>query len=391
MEDKYLKVRTPEFPPYSRVRHLLRIWDGFVKSDINAMMNDIWEQTGTPQHRLDWSDPDEWIPERLKANSADIAIKTWKDSNRQVNPRHLSGSIRLINRYELLITDSEGSYRITERGQGFLDENRQDVRKIDEAEGIPELLSLLATKTHAKRGDLLPEWTEFLLAYSNFGSPSTIKHSLRDRLANMRERGFVRMDGLTWIITDKGVDYAAAMDRPRDDPRTAVYKAVNLYNLQQRNALKERLKEINPYRFEHLISELLEAMGYEEVTVTKESGDRGVDVVATVQFGITTIKEVVQVKRKKRIIGRPVLDQLRGSLPYHKAIRGTLITTGKFSRDCKNAALYVGAAPIGLIDGEKLLDLLIEHEIGMKKRSAQLHEVDEQMFDEEEVAIETLE
>ena len=79
-------------------------------------------------------------------------------------------------------------------------------------------------------------------------------------------------------------------------------------------------------------------------------------------------------------IGRPVLDQLRGSLPYHKAIRGTLITLGNFSKGCTEAALYPGAAPITLINGEKLLDMLIEHEIGIRKRPAQLYELDEDFF-----------
>ena len=70
------------------------------------------------------------------------------------------------------------------------------------------------------------------------------------------------------------------------------------------------------------MSELLEAMRYDDVEVTKESGDKGGDVVATVQFSITTITEVVQVKRQQGSIGRPILDQLRGVLSYYKAIRG---------------------------------------------------------------------
>ncbi len=119
---------------------------------------------------------------------------------------------------------------------------------------------------------------------------------------------------------------------------------------------------MHPYRFEQLVRELLEAMGYEDVTVTKQSGDKGVDVVATVQFGITTVTEVVQVKRQKDSIGRPILDQLRGALPFHEAIRGTIITLGNFSKGCTEAALFPGAAPVGLINGEKLLELLVEHE-----------------------------
>jgi restriction system protein len=123
-------------------------------------------------------------------------------------------------------------------------------------------------------------------------------------------------------------------------------------------------------------------MGYEDVTVTGQSGDRGVDVVARIQFGITNITEVVQVKRHKGIIGRQIVDQLRGALPYHKAIRGTLITLSDFSKGCKEAALFPGAAPITLINGNKLIELLFEHEVGIRKQSVTLYEVDEEFFSE---------
>jgi len=66
------------------------------------------------------------------------------------------------------------------------------------------------------------------------------------------------------------------------------------------------------------------------------------------------------------------------ALPYHKALRGTIITLGTFSKGCIDAALYAGAAPIGLIDGEKLLDLLMEYAIGVKKSSISLYEIDEE-------------
>jgi restriction system protein len=123
-------------------------------------------------------------------------------------------------------------------------------------------------------------------------------------------------------------------------------------------------------------------MDYEDVVVTKQSGDRGIDVTANFQFGITQIKEVVQVKRHQGSITRPILDQLRGALPYHNAIRGTIITLGKFAQGCKNAAFFPGAAPITLIDGDKLIELLLKHEVGVKKRAQALLEIDEGYFAE---------
>ncbi len=71
--------------------------------------------------------------------------------------------------------------------------------------------------------------------------------------------------------------------------------AISAHNSDQREALRARLGETHPYAFERLVRELPEAMGFEDVAVAKQSGDEGMDFVAKVQFGITTI-EVVQAK-----------------------------------------------------------------------------------------------
>jgi restriction system protein len=381
LDQKTTKVRTPLFPPYSTVRQLLTILEGVPKAAVTGMINAIREQTGTPQNPVDWSDPDIWISERLPGEEAELAERIWEESGRTVNPRHIYGTYLFINGHDLLVPEATGDYRLTERGRAFLDNDAEVVREIDDAEGLPQLLAILATKTRAKRGDLLPEWGEFLREHSNFGTASTIKDTMRRRLVNLVERVMVSREGNVYIIEPKGVDYAASYPQIEGNRRREVMHAVKAHNDDQREALRKQLTVMHPYRFEHLIRELLEAMGYEDVLVTKESGDKGVDVVATVQFGITTITEVVQVKRHQGNVGRPVLDQLRGALPYHKAIRGTLITLGSFSKGCTEAALFPGAAPIGLIDGDKLLELLLEHEIGVKKRPATLYELDEEYFE----------
>ena len=95
------------------------------------------------------------------------------------------------------------------------------------------------------------------------------------------------------------------------------------------------------------------------------------------EFGITSLTEVVQVKRQKANVGRPVLDSLRGSLYRFGAQRGTIITTSGFSKGAKDAALDVGAAPITLIDGTKLVELLVRYELGIRKRNIEVWELDE--------------
>ena len=152
------KVRTPHFPLYSTVRQMLRILPGVPRATLKSMMRVIDEQTGTPQNPVDWSNPDTWISERLSGPEAGPALRIWVETGRTVNPRHLSGRYFFTNRYELLVADAAGVYQRSARGQAFLDDDAAVVRELDEAEGLPQLLGILATKTRAKRGDLLTEW-----------------------------------------------------------------------------------------------------------------------------------------------------------------------------------------------------------------------------------------
>ncbi len=380
-DTKHFIVRTPLFPLYSEVRLLVQILDGLSKDAVWGMIKTLFDQAGTPQSTVDWSQPDEWIEQRLKGSNRELAKKIWADSAGTVNPRHIYGSYLFINTFALLVPDAHGIYKKSPDGTAFLDEDASVLRKLDEEEGLPQLLSLLAAHSPAKRGDLLDEWSEFLLENSNYGTVSTIKDTLRRRLLNLVERDYVAREGNTYTITDKGIGYAAPLG-PEDAqrPYVAVLGAIKNYNDAQTKELRERLEKMNPYRFEMLIKDLLEAMDYEDVVVTKQSGDKGVDVVASFQFGITQIKEVVQVKRHKGNISRPVLDQLRGALYHFSAFRGTIITIGGFAQGAKDAALMQGAPPITLIDGDKLIELLLKHGVAVKKKPQTLIEIDESYF-----------
>ncbi len=383
-EEKDYKVKIPLFPTYSTVQSVMNTINGVLKQSVTRLIQNIWAQTGTPQKPVDWSEPDKWISERLNDEDALLARRIWEESRHEVNPRYIYGAYLFINNYELLIPDNEGVYRLSKLGQNFLKKDEQIIRELDDTEGLLKILDILATKTQAMRADLLPEWSEFLQEHSKFSTQSTFKDTLRRRLVNLAEREYISREGNRYTITKKGLGYAEQSLPPEEGPRRKILRAVNQHNAAQREALRKLLNTMPPYHFEHLIGDLMEAMGYEEVTVTKQSGDKGVDVVATVQFGITTVREVVQVKRQgKSSVQRPIIDQLRGSLHYHQAIRGTLITLGKISNRATEAALSQGVAPITLIDGDKLLDLLIEHGIGIKKRPVELWEVDQASLEKE--------
>jgi restriction system protein len=143
--------------------------------------------------------------------------------------------------------------------------------------------------------------------------------------------------------------------------------------------LLNHLLSMEPGDFEQLVGRLLGAMGYDNVTVTRRSADGGVDVLADIEVGILRLRTAVQVKRMKSNVQRPVVSQLRGDMmTLPDADQGMIITTSGFSAGATEVARVRNAPPIVLIDGSRLADLLIEHEIG-----ARVERVEIVTFDEE--------
>jgi len=58
----------------------------------------------------------------------------------------------------------------------------------------------------------------------------------------------------------------------------------------------------------------------------------------------------------------------------------TSIATSRFAKGTQDAAFAIGAAPITLIDGDKLVELMIDHGIGVRKRPVEVLELDLEAF-----------
>lgn len=386
LHDRVLIVRAPLFPTYEKLAYALRIFTGKSPSLVLELINAIFDQTGTPQNPVDWTNPDKWIDERLSGTVRTLAAEIWNDSNQTLNPRYIYGSYLFANSTNLLKQEG-GIYQLSDRGQSFLAGDENTLRNLDVMEGMPKLLSLIAERSPCKRGDIFPDWIDYLKAVSLFSKPSTFASTLRNRLNNLAARDLIDRDGNTYSITDEGISWLNGFSSSTlttaglpSSKRTEVSRAVHAHNEEQLKNLKQRLLDLSPYQFEHFVKELLDAMGYQDVHVTKASNDKGVDVVARVQFGITEITEVVQVKKIESSIGRPKIDELRGALPYHKAIQGTIISLGGFSSGAKDGALFLGAAPITLIDGARLLELCQKHQVGLKRQTLEFFAIDDAFF-----------
>ena len=375
-EAKDLTTERPGFCPwlltFSQLRGYLSAVDGIPVADLESLEAAIKGLRGTPQEPVSWENPETWIEERLQGTDQSVAKRIWSASGHRINPRYLKGPGIVAERYDLT-EQSDGKWTIAAAGKDLIaSEVGATERGIDLQEGMGEILKFIQVKPNARRGDLLPGWRDFVVDHSNVRQESVVKHFLYNRLQSLLDRKLIERDGQRYRTTRRGEEYLESLISGLPDTgqhRTRELLAtVEAFNRLQRDMLRERLENMDPYAFERLICDLLIEMGYEDVEVTQPTNDKGVDVKAVAQFGITTINEVIQVKRHRANIQRPVLDMLRGSLHRFKAQKGTIITTGDYGKGAKDAAFEMGAAPITLINGDTLIDLLIQHEIGVKKK-----------------------
>ena len=374
------RVRVPYFPDYSELRQLLRVWPGRSRTQVTGLRATVIELQGTRQKAANWTDPATWIPERLQGGDRELAQAIWDRSRGTVNPRYTYGHWLLAQRYDLVRARADGVLQLTTNGREFLEQSGGEVEAaIDEAEGVVKLLSIVADNGPARAGALVEEWGDYLSRRTAWSTESSIRDTMRRRLSNLLARGLVERKGNLYSMTADGLAYLQkTVDK--DSVVGGGHHQVRALVRQQENTVRESLRELlhdmDPFALEYLIKRLLAEMNYQNLEVTARSGDGGVDVVGDIELGITAVREVVQVKRHRGAIQRKDLDALRGSLHRFNAVRGTIVTTSRFAKGTQAAAFATGTAPITLIDGDKLIDLLIEHGIGVHKRTIELLEVD---------------
>jgi restriction system protein len=140
------------------------------------------------------------------------------------------------------------------------------------------------------------------------------------------------------------------------------------------------LKTISPIGFEHLCQRLLREIGFENVEITQRTHDEGIDGFGTLKLNpLVSLKVIFQCKRYKNTVSREKIGDFRNAV-IGRAEKGIMITTGTFSADAKREANRDGAIPIELIDGERLVELFEELELGIKPITK--YEIDYNFFEE---------
>lgn len=169
-------------------------------------------------------------------------------------------------------------------------------------------------------------------------------------------------------------------------PEERIDLAMQAIDSSLRSELLDHLAKVDPYRFEQVVVDLLFAMGYggsreEAARVTKKSGDEGIDgVINEDRLGLDVI--YVQAKRWQNTVGRKEIQSFVGALAGQQANKGVFITTSDFASTAIEYAAMV-TQKVVLINGSRLADLMIEHDVGVSKaRTIALKRIDSDYFEE---------
>lgn len=146
----------------------------------------------------------------------------------------------------------------------------------------------------------------------------------------------------------------------------------DLQNLHETyiNELKKKilsdLKEMSSSGFELFAKRLMDVYGFHDTSVTKVSSDGGIDGYGKLKVGLANLNVAFQCKRwTKGNIQRPEIDRFRGAAQGDFE-QGLFFTTASFSSGAISASIKRGAVPIILVDGESIVDLMIEKEFGVQ-------------------------
>lgn len=146
--------------------------------------------------------------------------------------------------------------------------------------------------------------------------------------------------------------------------------------------LLANLLQVSPARFEFIVLDVLHKLGYgshhDDLQRVGGTGDGGIDgIISLDKLGLERI--YVQAKRWQCTVGRPDLQAFYGALAGQKAKRGIFITTSGYTAHAIDFAKSVEG--LVLIDGNRLVNLMMDNEIGVSSQVIKLPKLDMDYFE----------
>ena len=218
---------------------------------------------------------------------------------------------------------------------GFINIGRQTYRFL----GLLELLRHYQERQADKKGSVRKVW---LFEFRIHTTPSTVPVDQATTLT------------ATLLAESRKKNPVMPLDREiTESPEEE--QTIQFAGAEDLEAVRARLLLIPPLKFEYFIKTVMEQSGFVGVSVTRASGDGGIDLDAYVDenndfFSGTHVQ--AQVKRWRHAVGSPDLNSFRGALST--TAKGLFVTTSSFTRAAVNEARHPTKPSISLIDGLRL-------------------------------------
>jgi restriction system protein len=227
-------------------------------------------------------------------------------------------------------------------------------------------------------------WARFYLAKAGYIDASrhgvwtlTEKATALDALSLQQAREIYRETAAVFRAKTAGVP--PPVESP-DEQVAPVTDAADPTLINYRGEVAATLQALPAGGFERFCQRLLRESGFEEVTVTGRSNDGGIDGIGILQVNaLVSFKVLFQCKRYTGSVSPSHVRDFRGAM-MGRADKGIIITTGSFTSEARKEAVRDGVPAIELVDGEKLVTMLEELELGLKPRRT--FEVDALFFDQ---------
>lgn len=135
--------------------------------------------------------------------------------------------------------------------------------------------------------------------------------------------------------------------------------------------LSDALDDIPGEAFEQLILSLLERVGYQQIKISKRGSGDDVFFSASLRQGMSSIRVCVQViGDNARDLSVDDVTQLRGTLHHYGANEAIIVHLGAISRAANEEAQEVKLAPVTIIERRNVVDLMIQHGLGVRTYNA---------------------
>lgn len=217
------------------------------------------------------------------------------------------------------------------------------------------------------------------------GNNSEVEYRLAWTRTYLKKAGYLENTSRgIWVLTSKGneAEAIAPADIVRQVRAMAALSASNNRNDSDENleddgidlpdeiqAWRDKLRNVlinlEPAAFERLTQHLLRASGFTQVIVTGRTGDGGIDGTGIIKLnGMISFHMLFQCKRYHGSVSASEMRDFRGAM-QGRADKGVFITTGKFTNSALQEANRPGTTPIDIIDGEALIDMLKDLQLGV--------------------------